>query len=361
MRDYGEYRRPVLLFEAYDEWRQDMQQRLEEGSLDLQEADTRFDFPSFLYGPLRQSMYAGYDEVETNYRWYAAVENAPDFRSRRMRGLTGMTRPGYVGEHGEFPQMRRGERAGGELIVDTYGGVYSMTRQLIINDESNDLLNSAPTEMGRSAAEFIVETIIAFIESNPNAPDGAPMWSTTRGNQTTLLLSEDALATAVAAMTKQRDDDGRRIRVAPRRLLVGDPRWQLVADRIINSQLTGAQGGATAGASPVTGTQALDKGTRNPVQGILPNDAVVYDAYLSDPNDWYLFADTGRVPAFAVGFLNGQERPRVYLKNPEMRNVLGGGGQDPYTFELRSLDWLVEFDFGVATVDHRGTFRSVPA
>jgi hypothetical protein len=115
-----------------------------------------------------------------------------------------------------------------------------MTRQLIINDESNELLSSAPGQMGDSMAEFIVETIIALIESNPTAPDGAPMWSTGRGNQiagneAVAGLSEDTLATGWSRMTKQRDDTNRRITVAVQSLVVGDPRLELVLDRRLAS------------------------------------------------------------------------------------------------------------------------------
>lgn len=358
MRDYGDYGRPVMLFEAYLDWREHMKGLAESNAAstgtELAEADTKWDFPSFLFGPVRQSMWHGYDRVAPQYRRYTRVESAPDFRERRLKGLTGMSKPGYMGDLGEAPPMTRGERPPATLVVDTYGGVYSMSRHLIINDESNELMNSAPDEMGEAASEFIVETIVALVESNPTAPDGDPMWSVGRGNQITDALSEQSLALGVARMTKQRDDTNRRISVNVATLLLGDPQLAWVADRILNSTETGTTTNDSA-------TSAFDKGTRNPIAKVLPNDAVVYDAYLSDANDWYLFADPRRVPAFAVGFLNGMERPQVFLKNPEVRNVLGGGGQDPYTFEMRTIDWLVQFDFGVAPVDPRGTFRSVVA
>jgi hypothetical protein len=85
--------------------------------------------------------------------------------------------------------MTRGERPAAPLVVDTYGATYGITRHAIINDETNELLNSAPTEMGDAAAEFIVETVIALIESNPTAPDGNPFFSVGRGNQGTAALS----------------------------------------------------------------------------------------------------------------------------------------------------------------------------
>jgi hypothetical protein len=108
MSRYGDYKRPVVLFEAYSDWRE--QQNLEE-------ADTRSDFPSFLYGPVRQSMWYGYERVQPQYKRYARIENMPDFRERRLRGLTGMSKPGYVGEHGEYPMMTRGERPAAPLVV----------------------------------------------------------------------------------------------------------------------------------------------------------------------------------------------------------------------------------------------------
>jgi hypothetical protein len=364
MRDFGNFGGYISLFEAYDEWRDDVregriprEQLAEALNCTLEEADTRFDFPSFLFGPVRQSMWYGYERVQQQYRRYARVESAPDFRERRLYGLTGMSKPGYTGEHGEWTQMKRGERPPAALVVDTYGGVYSMTRHLIINDEGNELLNSAPEEMGDAMAEFVVEAIIALIESNPTAPDGDPFFSVARGNMitgntATAGLSEDTLATALSRMTKQRDDSGRRIRVSVSTLAVGDPRWELVARRILRSSDTGTTVNDT-------GTNVFDKGTYNPLRAAgLPDDAIVYDAYFNDSDDWYLFADPRRVPAFAVGFLNGQERPQVFLKNPEVRNVLGGGGQDPYTFELQSIDWLVRQDFGAAPVDPRGAFKA---
>jgi hypothetical protein len=350
MQRYGDYGKPILLFESYIEWREDL-----ETQTDLIEADTKADFASFLFGPVRQSLWHGYEMVQGQYQKYARVENAPDFRERRLRGLNGMSKPGYVGDHGQLPVLSRSERPSAALVVDTYGGQYSITRQAIINDETNELLNSAPAEMGEAAGVFIVETIIAYIESNPTAPDGVAMFHSSRGNTATAALSEDSLVDGVAWMTKQLDDDGRRIVVRPRVLAVGSPRQELIARRILNSQLAGTTI-TTAGAAGA-GSQVFDKGTDNVVRGIVSE--VVYDPYWNDANDWYLFADPSRVPAFATGFLNGQERPMVYQKDPEKRAVLGGGGQDPYTFDLLSIDFEVIFDFGVAAVDPRGGYRSV--
>jgi hypothetical protein len=48
--------------------------------------------------------------------------------------------------------MRRSERGGPSLVIDTYGGVYAITRQAIINDDSGELLNRNPATWGTRPA-----------------------------------------------------------------------------------------------------------------------------------------------------------------------------------------------------------------
>jgi hypothetical protein len=344
---YGVFGRPIRLLEAYREWRDE---RI------LEEADSKADFPSFLFGPVRQSMWTGYSRAQAQYQRYTRQESAPDFRDRRLRGLNGLLGIGYVGDHGHYPGMARTERPAARLAVDTYGGVYSITRQAIINDDSNELLNRNPADMGYAAGVFILQTVIALIQNPGNAPDGNPFYSTGRGNQVVTPLAEDALADAIAYMEGQQDDDGRQIVVTPQILVVKNARMQLIAQRILNSAQTGVNIQYTG--APGVGSNVMDKGTINPLAGILPADGVIRDPWFSDSNDWYLFADPGDVPAFAVGFLNGQSDPQVMLKDPMVRMALGAG-TDPYQFELDAVDFKVRSDFGVAPVDPKGAYRAI--
>jgi hypothetical protein len=345
---YGVFGRPIRLLEAYKEWRDERM---------LEEADSKADFPSFLYGPVRQSMWTGYSRAQAQYQRYTRQENAPDFRERRLRGLNGLLGIGYVGDHGHYPGLRRTERAPAALSVDTYGGVYQITRQAIINDDSNELLNRNPSDMGYAAGVFILQTVIAMIENPGNAPDGNPFYSVGRGNQVVDPLSEDSLADAVAFMESQQDDDGNQIVVTPSALVVRNARMQMTAQRVLNSTQTGTNVTYTGGTKG-TGTLYMDKGTINPLAGILPADGVIRDPWFHDSNDWYLFADPNDVPGFAIGFLNGQAEPQVMLRDPMVRMALGAG-TDPYQFELDSVDFKVRSDFGVGVIDPRGAYRSI--
>ena len=353
MSKFGDIGKPVLLYEAYMDYRDELMSQVDAGTIEMQEAVSKADFPSFLFGPVSTSVYDGYERVDPQYRRYGRVESLNDFRARRIKGLNGLTGIGYVGDHGEYNEMNRTERSNAELMIDTYGGVYSLTRQTIINDDAGALLKDNPSDMGYAAAIFVTQTVIAYIEGNPTAPDGTATFHSSRSNTVTTALSEDSLATAISTMENQLDEDGRQIVVRPRTLAVKNVKMELIANRIINSQMTGTTINDPA-------SNVFDKGTLNPLQGILPNDAVLRDPYWSDANDWYLFADPKSLPGFAVGFLNGKEQPSVMLKNPEAR-MAAGSGTDPYTWDLDSVDFKVRLDFGVAVVDPRAVYRSVAA
>jgi hypothetical protein len=366
-RPFGQWGKRIDLFDAWEEWAENgqaqlagLQEAADQGDWDaqlaLEETDTRFDFPNYLFGPINTSLWHSYTTVSPQYRRYAAIESLPDLRERRLRGLNAVRGMSYVGENGEYPEGRRTERPSIGLMVDKYGYVYKITMEAIINDESGELLNRIPGEMGRDAAIFVANTIVALIESNPLAADGVQFFHSSRGNTGVAPLSEDSLADGISYFDSMVDDSGYPIVIEPGALIVRNTRLQMIAKRIINSTLTGVS--VTYSGAAGAGAAIFDKGTINPLDGILPNDGVVKERFMSDPNDWYLFANPSQVPAFAIGFLNAQETPFVGLKEPAVRSAMGAG-VDPYTFEFDSIDFKVRHFFGVAAVDPRGAFRSV--
>lgn len=367
MGRYGNWGKRIELFEAWKDWTEVQQDKVKvlqeaaadgdtEAALRLEEADTRFDFPNFLFGPVSTSLWGGYSQVAPQYRRYARIENMPDLRERRLRGLNAVRGMAYVGENGEYVEGRRSERPSAALIVDKYGFVYGITMEAILNDESGELLNRIPGEMGRDASIFVANTLVALIESNPLAPDGAAFFNATRGNQTTQALSEDSLADGITFMDTLVDDSGYPITIRAASLIVRNARLQMIAQRIINSTVTGVTINYTG--APGVGSNVFDKGTLNPINGILPADAVVKEVFFTDSNDWYLFADPSDVPGFALGFLNGNEQPFVGLREPQVRSAMGPG-VDPYTFEFDSIDFKCRHFFGTAAVDPRAAYKGI--
>lgn len=351
---HGRWGKQLKLMEAFISWGND--ERVQEA---LQEADTRADFAEFLIGAIRSATLTGYQSAAPQWDRYMGIQSAQDFREHRARGLAGMSGITHVGELGEYKELRRAKRPVPTYAVDTYGGVYSLTRHLIINDDLRELLQRTPADMGKAMGTFVARTGIALIEANPTAPDGAAVFNTTRGNDSTAALSEDSLADAFTWMENQKDENGDQITMTPTTLAVKTLRMQLIAKRIVRSQDTGTTATYTGAAG--AGSAIFDKGTMNPLAGMLPENGVIRDPYWTDANDWYLFADPATNAAFIMAFLQGERDPFVGLKNPEVRGALPGVGDDPYTYELDTIDFKVRHDFGAAVADPRAAYRSIVA
>lgn len=356
LRDYGTWGGHNELLELW--WRDvlleaEQSTRLTESER-LIEAETKIDFADWLHGYVAASFYQAYEENQSQWRSYAGVKQVRDFKEHRIKGRNRLTGFGYIGDHGHYPGMRRTFRPEASLLIDTYGAEHEITRQAIINQETEEFLNQDPEDMGSQAADYLARAIIALIVSNPNAPDGAPMYSSGRGNQVTAELSEASLLTAWSRMQDMRDDDDRPIRVTPRHIIVKNKTMGAIVDRIINSQTTGATANDTA-------SSVMDKGTRNPLaySGI-PADFTVEEPYMPDANDWYLMADPGRQAAFLVGLLRGQEDPFIGREEGTVRSV-SGGVLDPYQRRVDKIAWKVRWDIGVSAIEPRFTARGVVA
>lgn len=348
---YGRWGRPLRIFTMFNDWSADPE--VQEA---LQEAETRADFSDFLAGAIRTATLRGYQYASPQWDRYMGVESAQDFREHRAKGLSGMSGIHHVGEIGEYKDMRRARRPVPTYAVDTYGATYSISRHLIINDDVRQIMSTTPEEMGKAMGRFVTRTAVALIESNPNAADGAAVYNVTRGNETTDALSEDSLANLFTWMENQLDENGDEILFTPNVLAVKTLKLQLIAKRILRSQQTGTSVNYTGGGVGV-GTSSFDKGTDNPLFNMLPDQGVIRDPYFQDANDYYLFADPGQAPAFIMAFLNGERDPYIGMKNPETRSALPGAGDDPYTYEMDTIDYKIRHDFGAAVVDPKGTAR----
>jgi hypothetical protein len=349
---YGRWGRSLQIFEAFSEWGNDPRVQAA-----VQETETRADFAEFLMGAIRQTMLKGYLYAAPQWDKYMGVESAIDFREHRSKGLAGMSGIHHVGELGEYKDMRRARRPVAAYAVDTYGATYSISRHLIINDDMRQIMSTTPEEMGKAMGRFLARTAVALIEGNPTAPDGKPVYSVERGNETTEALSEESLALMFSAMENQFDENGDQITLTPQLLAVKSLTLQLIAKRIVRSQETGTNITYTGGTAGV-GTTRFDKGNANPLAGLLDeNEGVIRDPYFQDPNDYYLFASAADTPAFIMAFLQGNRDPFLGMRNPEARSALPGGTDDPYSFEIDTIDFKIRHDFGAAVVEPRATAR----
>lgn len=370
-RKYGRYGKHIELFEMFTSWRDDPGAQdalaVEEGWIAEGETlaegsgapEGRADFPLFLLSITRHKIRQGFRRRAARWGEYMGVERAEDFREHTASQLNGITGMGPVPEFDEYPRLRSAEEGAPPFSVGKHGGIYGVTFEMVVNDEPNTILNRTPTEMGRMSAAYVAQAVAALIEANANWIDGVPFFSATAraglpaGNEVTGSAaepSEDNLVTQIAALRQSTDAEGFPMDIEPGMVLTKDERVQLVFRRILRSQQTGT-------VSNDTSSTTMDKGTYNAVQGILSsNDPVIVEPYLIDPNDWILLAETGR-PAFIIAFLRDQRDPQIWIQDPGMRSV-GGGGRDPYTLDFDEILMKLRTVFGVAQGDPRSARRA---
>jgi hypothetical protein len=286
------------------------------------------------------------------------VERAEDFRVHTVSQLNGLAGMGPVPEFDEYPRIRSQEEAGPPFSVGKHGGVYGVTFEMVTNDEANTILNRTPTELGRMSAAYVSRVAIALIEANPNYIDGNPFFSTVArpgmpaGNEITGAAAdptEDNLVSIVSDLENTTDTEGFPIEIDARRVLTRDRRTQMIFNRIIRSQETGAT-------SNDTGGDVFDKGRYNAASDLLSPDAVIVEPYLTDPNDWIVLNDVGR-PAFVIAFLRDQREPFIGVADGGVRGV-NGGGPDPYTLDFDEIPFKIRHVFGVALGDPRAARRA---
>lgn len=319
----------------------------------------RADFPYFLQTVIRFRMRERFAAVASIWRSFVGIESAQDFRENRIVELGGIWGMGPIQEFGEYGRMRSTERPGPGYAVGKHGGVYGVTFELIVNDMVDKILNRIPGEIGRTNGEYISQMVVAFMESNPTYIDGTAFFHASRANIITGVTadpSEDNLASAMETMRMRRDANGVPFSVQPRRVLVrGDLQRMRILQILNSATLQWATVGATA-----QGNLSFARGTNNPMQGLLPNDAVVQEPWLNDPNDWYIFGDAQDRPAFIVAFLRGNQEPFIGLKDPQVRNAMGAG-TDPYDFDFDSIDFKIRSIVGTGQGEPLAAMKMVPS
>lgn len=314
----------------------------------LIEAETKMDFATWLYGYVATAFFGAYEKVESQWRLWAGVRELRDFNELRIKAKNRLVGFGYVGDHAHRPGMRRSYRPDASIFIDTYGAMHEVTRQAIINQDTDQVMKDDPEDMGTAAAEYLIRALVALVTSNPTAPDGQPFYAAggTRNNLVTVEVSAASLMAAWTAFQTRVDVTNQPIRINPRRLVVQNRTIASIAWREINSQ-------QAVGIINDPANSAFPRGDRNPVAALpWPSDFVVEEPYLPDFNDAYMFADPERFPAFIVGFLRGQnQQPSLWQNAPERRPITAGGATDPYQLRISKITYEVDWDLGLSAVN----------
>ena len=282
-------------------------------------------FPAIMSNLANKSVMVGFNEAETTYQIWAGKGSNRDFKEAARVALSEAGTLELVPEGGQFKQDSFGE-ASARTKVATYGKLFSLTRQAIINDDLG-MFSKIATKYGSAAKRLVNKMVYAQLTGNVKMQDNVALFDSKHGNVagTGEALSAKAIAKAITAMRRQKGIQGEAtLNVTPKYLVV-PPELEMTAYQIVNS---------------TAAVDGVNSGVVNPYKGRF---IVVADAELTDPDAWYLVADATQHDTIEVTYLNGVETPRLETRQG---------------FDVDGIEYKVAFDCGVSALDFRGLYKN---
>lgn len=291
------------------------------------------DFVNILANVANKSMLKGYEEAAETFAVWTGKGTLSDFKTATRVDLGLFPSLAQVDEGAEYTYASVSDRKV-NLVLATYGKMFPITRQAIINDDLG-AFTKIPARMGQASKRTIGNLVYAILTSNANAPDGVVLFhAATHKNLATgggSAMSATSLNAGRTAMGIQTDPDNIKqgLNIKPKYLLAPIT-LQGTANQIMTSQ-----------AEPGQDNPAV----ANRVAGMAQ---VVPEARLdaASTTAWYLAGDPNQYDTIEVSYLNGVEAP--VLEQKEGWNVDG-------------VEFKVRIDAGVTLLDYRAFYKGAGA
>ena len=320
------------------------------------------DFANLLSNTLNKALARGWEVAGTTYQDWCASGSLNDFKQASLIKVTEFSDVERIPE-GKAAVMGQFSDAQETAQLQTYGRLYSLTRQAMVNDDLNwfakvpmRITASVRRLMNKRAYGLLYNgndgTRTAFGGPNMNE-DSTAMFTAAHGNLVAAgaggAPTSPALNTAWVAMRSQTlpsPDGGRAATMygnfKPRFILHGPQHGQAVFRLLSSAQLVGA---GEVGA--VVGSLAENPyGPGRPRNLTSIEDAEI-DA-LSTNYPWYLAADSNLIPTVTVYTLNGRDAPTTKVEEARVNEVQG-------------MSWMIMHDFVFAGEDFRGLYCNAGA
>ena len=279
------------------------------------------DFGQILIDVAHKSLLKGWETATENFDQFTSHGTLTDFRPAKRVGL---------GDFGYLPQVGEGEEytygtigdEGASVALATYGQLFSITRQAILNDDMH-LLTKIPEKMGQAARATIAKLVFALLTGNAIAQDGKALFDASHKNTLTgAALDVTSIDKAIQLMNGFVNSRGEPLAIEPEFMLLP------------TSLHTRAK--QVLGSASVEGADA-NSGIINPIRDIVP---ALKSARLqvADPKSWYLI----NKEAIEVSYLDGIDTPYI---------------EQQQGFTVDGVATKVRIDAGVNVIDYRGIVK----
>ncbi|BEG88654.1 Clp protease ClpP [Phytobacter diazotrophicus] len=281
------------------------------------------DFGNILLDVSNKALLQGWEEATESFELWTKKGSLSDFKTAHRVGMGGFPSLRQVREGAEYKYVTTGDKAQ-TIALATYGEIFSVTRQAIINDDLNQLTD-VPMKMGRAAKGTIGDLVYAVLTGNAKLSDGKALFHSDHANLSSGAISVSSLDDSRKLMRLQKEGD-RSLNIRPAFMLVPVALETLANQTIKSASVKGAD---------------ANSGIMNPIQNFAE---VIAEARLddADPKAWYLAAAKGS-DTIEVAYLNGVDTPYI-------------DQQDGFTTD--GIATKVRIDAGVAPLDYRGLTKS---
>ena len=281
------------------------------------------DFPLLLEDVARRSLKQGYEEAAETFQLWTRPGTLTDFREAKRISVGSFGDLDKVDEGAEYKYGTMGEH-GQRVVLATYGKLFSITRQAIINDDLN-AFTTTPRAFGRSAIRTVGNMVYATLTGAPIMDEtGKQLFHAEHSNLLAAAgINTDSVEAMQAAMALQTTKDGEATNIAMKYLLVP-------------VSLRGTANVVRASEYSV-GAAAKNNTIPNVVRDTFE---VIADARLDrvSKTAWYGAADQNLFDTIEVNYLDGNQTP--YLEQKQGWNVDG-------------TEFKVRLDAGVSPLDFR--------
>lgn len=284
------------------------------------------DFPNILENVARKSMLKGYDEVEETFEAWTGTGNLPDFKISKRVDINTFPSLKRVDEGEEYTYATVADR-GVTLALATYGRMFKITRQTIINDDL-DALSRVPRKMGRAARRTVGNLVYAVLLDNPQFVDGVALFHANHGNLAA--GAAPSIATFQAASTammqqEEKNDDDELIKLGIRpKFVINGPNTQWTIKQILESEYD---------------PDGKHSRVRNLVAGMVQQ----ITEHRITGGGYFFAGNPAMFDTIEVSYLDGN-------KTPYMENKIG--------WNIDGTEWKIRIDAGVNPLDFRALYKN---
>ena len=295
------------------------------------------DFPKLLANVANKTLMAAYEAVSETWQIWCGTGAVSDFKTHSMPRASETDDLDQVPEHGEYKYGQRSE-AQEQYSVATYGKLFAITRQAIINDDLS-ALTDIPARHAEAAARKIGDVAYAVLTANAAMGDSIALFeAATHKNLVAhgsgAVPGVATLAAGILAMGLQKDILGKRkLNIRPQFFIA--PKTLEGAAEVFFRSNQFSDNNTAATDSTFASTRV------NPYSGDYFQR--VYEPRLDDADAaaWYLAGPKGKT--VTVFFLDGVQTP--YLETRQGWTVDG-------------VEYKVRIDCGAKAVDWRALYNN---